>query len=218
MKFSALARPFGVTALSLGLSLAAAPVIADTYQVTVTNVTANQAFTPRLAITHIDGRVFSLGGTAIDELVDIAEGGDLAPMMALLGTVGEAVTDMQVGDGLLEAGASQTMMIEGNPGSYFSLFNMLIPTNDAFIGVNGIMLPASGSVTSRAVAYDAGSETNDELCANIPGPVCGGAPGSPDDEGEGFIHVHRGIHGVGDLDAAVYDWRNPAAIVTVTKM
>ena len=38
------------------------------------------------------------------------------------------------------------------------------------------------------------------------------------DDGEGFIHVHRGVHGIGDLDAAEYDWRNPMLRVEFTQM
>jgi hypothetical protein len=33
--------------------------------------------------------------------------------------------------------------------------------------------------------------------------------------GEGFVHVHRGMHGVGDFKAAARDWRNPVARVQV---
>ncbi len=66
---------------------------------------------------------------------------------------------------------------------------------------------------------DAGSEPNDESCANIPGPQCNNGQGSsPTTSGEGFIHVHAGIDGVGDLTAADYDWRNPMASVTVRKV
>ena len=36
-----------------------------------------------------------------------------------------------------------------------------------------------------------------------------------DAPGEGFIHVHRGIHGEEDLSRRAYDWRNPVAEVFV---
>ncbi|MCH6583458.1 MAG: hypothetical protein E2O37_00035 [Proteobacteria bacterium] len=68
-------------------------------------------------------------------------------------------------------------------------------------------------------AYDAGSETNDESCANIPGPPdgCTGAGVSPDDDGEGYVHIHAGIHGISDLIAADRDWRNPVARITIRR-
>ena len=64
----------------------------------------------------------------------------------------------------------------------------------------------------------AGTETNNELCSHIPGPACGGDTGNMQDgPGEGFIHVHRGFHGVGDvLSEAGYDWRNPVAEVYIS--
>jgi N-methylhydantoinase B/oxoprolinase/acetone carboxylase alpha subunit len=84
--------------------------------------------------------------------------------------------------------------------------------------VNAVSLLASGSVTVNALVYDAGTEPNDELCANIPGPVCGGEGGSPDVDGEGFVHIHAGIHDIDDLPAQDYDWRNPGARITITKL
>ena len=71
-------------------------------------------------------------------------------------------------------------------------------------------------------AYDAGSEPNDELCAKIPGPACGGEGGSPDASGEGYvhihIHIHAGIQGIGDLTSADYDWRNPTARIVIKRV
>ena len=32
---------------------------------------------------------------------------------------------------------------------------------------------------------------------------------------EGFIHVHAGIHGIGDLIEAERDWRNPVARIAI---
>ena len=69
-----------------------------------------------------------------------------------------------------------------------------------------------------ALGYDAGTETNDELCATVPGPACGGEALSPADSGEGFVSIHNGIHGMGDLNAALLDWRNPVAKVTIHRV
>lgn len=39
-----------------------------------------------------------------------------------------------------------------------------------------------------------------------------------DGPGEGFIHIHRGFHGVGgELTEANYDWRNPVAEVFIAE-
>jgi hypothetical protein len=114
-----------------------------------------------------------------------------------------------------------TFRIEGNPWrDRLSLAAMLIPTNDAFMALNAVALPLPGhSGNHQAVAYDAGSEVNDELCSSIPGPnfaECGGSGGGARaGGGEGFVHVHRGMHGIGDFKPNVRDWRNPVAQVTV---
>lgn len=67
--------------------------------------------------------------------------------------------------------------------------------------------------------FDAGTEENNELCTHIPGPACdvdsGNLRASP---GEGPIHIHRGVHGIGDIAASNYDWRNPVAEVFVSSL
>ena len=67
-------------------------------------------------------------------------------------------------------------------------------------------------------AYDAGTENNNEMCRFIPGPPCGNR-GVRDTAGaEGYVHVHRGVHGGADLDPALFDWRNPVAKIVITKL
>ncbi len=40
----------------------------------------------------------------------------------------------------------------------------------------------------------------------------------PDDEGEGFVTIHNGIHGIGGMEAATYDWRNPVAKIVIKQV
>jgi len=49
------------------------------------------------------------------------------------------------------------------------------------------------------------------------GPTCGGEAVSAAD-GEGYVHISRGIHGVGDLPSVDYDWRNPVAVIRVRRV
>ena len=49
----------------------------------------------------------------------------------------------------------------------------------------------------------------------IPGPPCGNAGVRDTGNAEGFVHVHAGVHGIGDLVAADHDWRNPVAKITI---
>jgi hypothetical protein len=94
---------------------------------------------------------------------------------------------------------------------------MLALTNDAFAAVRGLELPGrvGAKVSVRVVAYDAGSEANLETKKTVPG--LGGMDRAPQGS-EGFIHIHRGIHGGGHLDPAVHDWRNPVVDLTVERI
>ena len=118
---------------------------------------------------------------------------------------------------MIDPGESVTVVISGSRyRNRLSLAGMLLPSNDSFVAIDSLFLPRY-QADELALAYDAGSETNDELCISIPGPHCEGAPFS---EGlaEGFVHISRGISGEGDLAASDYDWRNPVARVSVRRI
>jgi hypothetical protein len=201
------------------------------YEVTVTNITRNQRFTPILAATHTDAvHLFTLGSPASSGLETLAEEGNVGPLSAAL-AADAAVADVvsspapPPADNLVAPGESVVLTISGGRGiDRLSVAAMLIPTNDAFVALNGVELPRGDrSVSFFAVAYDAGSERNDELCESIPGPgfpECGGDGGGlmPSGGEEGFVHVHQGIHGIGDLLPSVRDWRNPVAHVTIRRV
>ncbi|MBL4608258.1 MAG: spondin domain-containing protein [Pseudomonadales bacterium] len=102
--------------------------------------------------------------------------------------------------------------------SQLSLAAMLLPTNDTFISLNGVKLPREGQVSYLAHAYDAGSEPNNESCADIPGPSCGGAGYSPEVTGEGFVYPSPGIHGENELSVEQYAWSGPVAKVTIKRI
>jgi hypothetical protein len=206
--------PLGAIA-ALALAGFAPAAFAQTYEIIVTNVTAGQTFTPFLAANHTpEIKFFRAGRPARPELAQLAEGGDVAPLQSLLASTPDRVFATATSDGLLGPGESVTFTIDTGDGfRRLSLAAMLIPTNDTFVALDNVRLPERAE-THFLTAYDAGSEENDELCANIPGPVCGGE-GVSEADGEGFVHVSRGIQGIADLDAAAYDWRNPVARVRV---
>jgi hypothetical protein len=208
------------------LALAGLPAGADgrphgiTYNVTVTNLTAGESFTPFLVASHRDANdlLFSAGAAPSDALAALAEGGDTGPLQAIL-DADPNVNATTTSTGLLDPGQSVTIPITLRQGrDHISLAAMLIPTNDGFVSLQDIAAPyGRGKKTLYAPAYDAGSEPNDELCVAIPGPVCGGAGGSPGVGGEGFVHIHPGIHGIGDLVPAERDWRNPVAKIVIER-
>lgn len=209
-------------AASFGLVVtpAAADGDGEVYAVTITNVTHGVLFTPFIAATHDEGlKIFTLGTPASAAITRIAEGGDVSVLAAELEASSD-VHDVQT-TGPLPPGQSVTVHLEASEDDdHVSLAAMLLPTNDGMVALVDVAGPegkGNGTVTYHALGYDAGTEINDELCANIPGPHCGGEPFSVAD-GEGYVHVHRGIHGIGDLSADDYDWRNPVAVVSISRV
>ncbi len=192
----------------------------DTYEITITNLTPGQPIAPVMAATHRPGISFFQAGEAPSpELASLAEAGNGNPMAALLAT-SPGYADAQVGAEGTAPGQTTTMTITARRGmDHLSLGAMLGNTNDAFIALRDVQLPNfQQTVTYEANGYDAGSETNDESCATVPGPACGGEALSPADDGEGFVHIHNGIHGIGGLDPSLYDWRNPAAEIVIKRI
>lgn len=200
------------------------------YEIIITNLTRGQQLTAPLVVTHKAGlRLFTIGQPVTPQLAMFAEDGTATALAATLAGTAE-VKDIFVTAGiptantLLDPGKSATVTVEGNlQFDHLSLIAKMLPTNDAFIAVNGISGPPSEkSVTLFVPAYDAGSEQNDELCDSIIGPnltECGG-PGSGrhPGNGEGFVYVHNGIHGVGNLTAGIRDWRNPVARIIIRRV
>ena len=212
-----------IVAFGLFLIVGVAEVFAQQYEVTVTNLTRAQQFTPLLVASHKGNvRIFTLGSPASSELRTLAEEGNTAPLMAVLSANADYKQVVTV-PGLLNPGKAATTKVNADGADFLTVAAMLIPTNDAFLALNGVRIPrGTDTIDLYVSAYDAGTERNDELCASIPGPnfaECGGpgkggAPGG----GEGFVHVHEGIHGVGDLKPYLRDWKNPVALISVRRI
>ena len=209
-----------MTGILTGVVVFAEPEPGQPFEVTITNLTRGQKFTPVLVASHQEGiKLFTLGSPASSELATLAEEGDTMPLNSDL-SVRPEVWDVATSMGLLGPGQSVTVTVEaGGKFNHFSVAAMLIPTNDGFFAINGVQGPtANQMLTLFSPAYDAGSEPNDELCANIPGPDCGGTGLSPGIGGEDFVHIHAGIHGIMDLQADERDWRNPVAKITIRRI
>ncbi len=211
------------TAVSLAV---AAPAVAQRdveYDITIYNLTRNQPFSPPLVATHAsDVAIFEPGQAALPELAALAEDGMTGPLADLLSTL-SSVGDVGVAGGPIPPGGSATIRVNTSfPMHRLSVVGMLVNTNDAFFGLNTVTLPRgqSQSASFYALAYDAGSETNNEDCDFIPGPSCAGAGAGNRDTGgaEGFVFVHAGVHGGADLDPAADDWRNPVAKIVAVRV
>ncbi|MCH2226938.1 MAG: spondin domain-containing protein [Candidatus Caenarcaniphilales bacterium] len=208
------------------LALNISAVSAASFEVKVTNLTQSQSFTPIIVSSQARAvDIFNAGEAASSEIEAVAEGGDISSLQTLL-EADSAVIDVQSSEGLLAAGANSTITVNApRRARYINLAAMLIPTNDAFIGLNNYPAPrrVGGTATVYLNAYDAGTEVNDELCSSIPGPgftECTENNTIPEPSGTdiGFIHIHNGIHGVGDLTEATRDWRGPVAKVEITRV
>ena len=223
-------RTFFLTlTIALGVSGHAYADPYRTYEVSITNLTRGQTFTPQLLVTHRRSiALFELGSPASLPLEILAEAGDTAPLTETLLSQPHKVGEVTQIDGLLGPGETAIMRISASRHHrYLSLAAMLIPTNDTFVALDRLVLPKWGSRSTLALAYDAGTEANDQNCVNIPGPRCGGAAHSPGPNpgDEGYVYVSNGFHNLPVNDAggevlgpAVYDWRNPVAKVVVKRV
>ncbi|MEM7203435.1 MAG: spondin domain-containing protein [Planctomycetota bacterium] len=192
------------------------------YEVSITNLTYQQIMSPAVVATHTpDFAFWRLGSPASPELAMIAEDAVNGPMMAMLGARPE-VGDVQVvagAGGPIMPGETAKVTICAEDGrDTLSLAGMLVVTNDAFYGLNSQRLPGRGVRSFSSPAYDAGSEANTEDCAHIPGPPCGSPMVRVTAGAEGFVHIHRGLQGVGTLDETTLDWRNPVARISVRRL
>ncbi len=210
--------------LSMTLALASANVFAhsneiNTYHVTITNTTANHVITPPAVIAHNRHfKLFKVTEAASAGLVVMAESGNVTPLLNELAgntNVSATMSTLDQTPPVILPGQSITVEIKAPNRTYFTVAGMLATSNDAFTSVTLKAPKKNRYANAMAMTYDAGSEDNNELCIDIPGPPCGGTNAPIEGDGEGFVTIHNGIHGVGDLVPANLDWRGPTAMVRI---
>lgn len=193
------------------------------YEVSLTNITRKQIFSPAVIYTHTRRMqpLFTLGQPASEEVAAVAEDALLDPLVARV-SASPNVQEVSVitgAEGPILPGETASVVVEASArASRISLIGMLVTTNDAFYALNGSSGPVFGSAEYLLLGYDAGSEANTELCEHIPGPPCGNGGVRVPDGAEGYVHIHSGIHGVGDLLSSEYDWKNPVALLRVRRL
>lgn len=191
------------------------------YEITVTNLAYRQPMSPFFVAVHNQDAtpIFELGMPASPALATLAEEGDSADLVELYsGELSKGIHSASTKGDLLVLGTSSTFLVNATYDMrYLSMVSMAVNTNDCFVGFNAV--PLIDGKQFYTPGYDAGSEENNELCSRIPGPACTDvAKEGPSGNGEGAVHVHRGIHGIGDLTQSVYDWRNPMLHVAVKQI
>ncbi len=192
------------------------------YEVTVFNATRGQVVTPPVAATHTsDFQLFEIGDDLEATGLRVqAEDGDPGALLTELGGDPEVSDAVAAGAAFGPGDAAVLTVSASGDAKYLTLTAMLASTNDAFAAIRGVRLPngIGDTVSVFGNAYDAGTEANSESCAFIPGPPCGTHLRDTANAPEGFVHIHSGIHGVGDLDPSVLDWRNPVIQVTIERI
>ena len=213
------------------------------YEVTVTNLTTGQPFSPPIVVAHKpEMHLFEVGKMASAELQKVAEegmGGDLVKMLAGKATnISAATMDQHV-----MPGKSLTLKVKAKPGDVISVVNMVAATNDTFTGVDccpldeaGMkmmkdkmmamgdkmgdmkmpeMMMENGACVTMAMAYDAGTEENTEKKSDTAAPDMG--KGHPGTSPQQPVMMSKGIMGTGDLDKAKFGWTGPVAKIEIKK-
>jgi hypothetical protein len=159
---------------ALAAVLLAPTASAREFEVEIRNLTEGQPLTPPVAATHRGkNAIFKKGRQASVGVREIAENGNLAPLLAYL--------DADPFDRIARFAALDAPLVPGGtPGAAmfadratftiraprrstrFSWISMLICTNDGFTGANSLKLPrkVGDTKTKRSVAYDARTELN----------------------------------------------------------
>ena len=208
-------------------------------KITITNLTFGNHFTPILTSAHDNNtHLFQAGEKATSSLQELAEGGAYSSLVTDVASVGglsriSGLTTL----GLAPNSKTEKFSLDTGDLTHLSIVSMVLPTNDAFIGLDAWKIPSeAGSYTLNLNAYDAGTEANNELLTPdsgmagvlgipaAPGKDGGtGGSGLSDDATNNNVHIHPGVigdtdksGGLSDLDTRIHRWLNPVARVVVT--
>ncbi len=227
------------TAVAAAFFIAGQAAHAADINVRIINLTNGIWFTPLLVAAHPEGTsVFTTGQPASASLQAMAEGGDISGLSSDLQGIGATVEEDPAG-GVLPPAMSANVDIntDGTSNTQLSVVAMLLPTNDAFAGLNSVTIPTvPGTYVFNVNAYDAGTEANDEQLAAgggvpgaagipaDPGGLAGtGGTGAAAADANANVHIHRNTlgdtnatGGPSDLDSRIHRWLNPVVRVVVT--
>lgn len=234
-----LASVFGIGfALSACSSSSDDPVVSvDTdlvFEITVTNLSANQPMSPAVLALHQDSyQAFETGASASVALEQLAEGGDNSALLASLASSDQVLTEVG-GAGAIAPGGSELFELSADDNALgtlsLSVLSMLVNTNDAVVAVNSQSLASMAvneTQTFYALSYDAGTEANTETADTIPGPAAAGGAregfNATRDDIRDEISVHAGVVTQDDgLSTSVLTqanrWDHPSVRVSVVRV
>jgi len=164
---------------------------AATLTVDITNLTRGMSFTPRLLVAHNNNiDLFEPGTPATRALAWMAEGGVIVSSQSAASASSNFEYLLELpenaanntwqafglgGPPLPPATRSNSYTFDSEDFEYLSLVTMLIPTNDAFAGLDSWKIPTEpGTYTVTLNAYDSGTEANDEINATRTDVIEGG--------------------------------------------
>lgn len=199
------------------------PTPAGSVTIAFRNTSDAQPMTPPVVALHNapdaeNGiRLFEVGAPASNEVREIAENGNNAPLVDVAlgqitaGTVSDAgVAAPEAGGPLMPGATSSITLMPEMPDQVLSIVAMVVCTNDGFTGVDSIAIEDS---TFTAPIYDAGTETN-VLTLDYWVPPCNGgeSPNLTDVEG-GSITAHPGQSGSENPD---FDFEAGSELLEIT--
>jgi hypothetical protein len=195
--------------------------VENTYQISLTNNSANQPFSPVAVILHETGYTgWTLSELASEPLELLAEGGMNSEFISLA-SEHEGYLTSGSSTGALEPGhtLNHTISLDPTDNVELTLATMLVNTNDAFTGVTGLdlsELSVGDQLTYTLPIYDAGTEFNSELEGTIPGPADGGDEKGFDTERDDIadqVTMHPGV--VGHVEGSGLD-EHPSSVLNNT--
>jgi len=224
------------TLCTIGL-LSSTPAMAQDIDIAITNLTHGTYFTPLLIAAHVPTtHLFEVGTAASANLQAMAEGGNIAGLASDLDAVGADKVENPASGPLAPGMTAMASLMTANGNTRLSTVAMLVPTNDGFVGLDGLELPTKkGTYTYYLNGYDAGTEANNEVVNGGGTPGVLGIPGDPGgnngSNGTGVttnevnqtVHIHPGVlgdtdssGGTSDLDSRIHRWLNPVAKLVIT--
>lgn len=225
---------------------AAANVENAVYTVSVTNLTQSQPMSPPAIVMHTsEYSAFADTFPATFGLEVLAEGGSPADLLveaqASTGHIASVSADQvqPIAPRMIGVDNTVTIPLDNADDVRLTVLTMLIDTNDAFTGTNGVdvsNMVVGSTRTFNVPTWDAGTEANTETADTMPGPAATDAGGlaegfNPvrDDNIQGVVHFHQGVvtsansndpsrEGLSTSILQEIDrWENPASRIVVTR-
>ena len=172
------------------------------YEITFTNLSGQPMTPPVLAVHNKTADIFEVGEGAIEPVREIAENGNITPLVELASGLSDVTAAAVAGAGPLFTGESVTVTVDTDRSwRRLSVVSMVVCTNDGFTGLDSVRIPwfVGDSATFYGQAYDAGTEQNIED-PDYWVPPCGGNGENLKQAESGVITMHPGLSGFGDLD------------------